>query len=88
MVQNSHGGNTGHSFPQRESNRGVKGVNLTTNVFVAKVKNGEEVGDKTEKTARGQVVKDPEYHIMDTEISFFSNRESDHLNQSRMITFM
>lgn len=48
----------------------------------------EEVGDKTENTARGQVVKDPEYHIMDTEISFFSSRESDHLNESRMIIFM
>ena len=46
------------------------------------------MGDKTEKTAWGQVVKDPEYHVMDTEISFFSNRESHHLNQSGIITFI
>lgn len=54
---------------------------------MAEVKYGEEVGDKAEKTAWSQVVKDPKCHVIDTEISFFSDGESHHLNQSRMITF-
>lgn len=55
---------------------------------MAQVKNGEEVGDKAERTAWSQVVKDPKCHITDTEISIFSGRESHHLGQSRTITFM
>lgn len=64
------GDTTGHSL-RRERNRGVKGIICltTNNKFVeAEVKNGEEImGDVAEKIAWGRVLKDPEYHIIETD---------------------
>lgn len=62
----------------------------TNNKFAeAEVKNGKEVvGDMAEKTAWSQVVKDPEYHIIESDFFSLSNRESNHFNQGMMKRFM